>query len=64
MIVLAADGHCFLDAKIAELQTHFDQGWDYVDKLFQPVSTGGGSYHETERSEVIVIIKRKKSDLI
>ena len=64
MIVLANDGHCFQDAKIEELQKYFDEGWDYVDKLCQSVSTGGGSYHETERSEVIAIIKRKKSDLI
>jgi hypothetical protein len=46
------------------LQKLFDEGWEYVDKLTQPVSAAGGSYGHSKESLVAVILKRLKPDLV
>ena len=48
---------------LIKLQEYFDQGWEYVDQINQPVAICGNSY-STERSTVAVVLKRKNTDLI
>lgn len=46
------------------LQKMFDEGWEYVDKITQPVSASGGNYSSSIRSVVAVVLKKEKPDLI
>ena len=41
----------------ARLQRMFDEGWDYVDSIIQPLSTG--TNYSTKRSAVAVILRKE-----
>jgi hypothetical protein len=52
-ILVLSTNDCSISA--SELQKHFDEGWEYVDKIVQSVS---GQY--THRGGVSVIIRKIK----
>ena len=64
VLLIVKDGDEITDSILEPLRKEFSDGWEYVDKIIQSVSTGGGSYHQTEKSAVAVILKREKPDLV
>jgi hypothetical protein len=54
----------FLPENLDPLQKLFDQGWEYVDNITQPISSSGGTYSNNLKSQIAVVLKREKSDLI
>lgn len=60
-IVVLADNDEDLDqGSLKSLQPLFDQGWEFVNQINQPVSLAGGSYN-TVKSAVGVVLKKLKT---
>jgi hypothetical protein len=60
-ILVLADSDEDLDkGSLKSLQPLFDQGWEFVNQINQPVSLAGGSYN-TIKSAVGVVLKKLKT---
>jgi hypothetical protein len=60
-IVVLADSDDDLDkGSLKSLQPLFDQGWEFVGQINQPMSLAGGSYNHI-KSAVGVVLKKLKT---
>ena len=60
-IVVLADNDEVLDkGSLKSLQPLFDQGWEFVSQISQPIALTGGSYN-TIFSTVGVVLKKLKT---
>ena len=55
-ILLSYDDEDLSSGETEELNEWFDEGWEYVDKITQPVSTS----NYTKRGAIIIIIRTPK----
>jgi len=58
-ILLVEDDECMSEDHPEILNKYFEEGWEYVDSITQPIASGNYSY----RAGVIVVLKRDKVSL-